>query len=49
MGVGVDGGMIPSHVLDTCALLDLAKRHGVPVFTTDRRFEHYPVKVIRQW
>ena len=30
-------------------ILALAHKWDVPVFTTDRRFEKYPVPVIRQW
>lgn len=30
-------------------ILALAAKWRVPVFTTDRRFELYPVRVIRQW
>lgn len=30
-------------------ILALAHKWKAPVFTTDRRFESYPVEVIRQW
>lgn len=30
-------------------ILALAHKWEAPVFTTDRRFESYPVEVIRQW
>lgn len=30
-------------------IVALAAKWQVPVFTTDRRFETYPVRVIRQW
>lgn len=30
-------------------IVALAAKWDVPVFTTDRRFELYPVRVIRQW
>jgi len=30
-------------------IIALAGIYDAPVFTTDRRFERYPVKVLRQW
>lgn len=43
--------MLPPHHEDPFdrMILAMAERHAVPVFTTDRRFQAYPVQVIRQW
>lgn len=43
--------LLPAHHEDPFdrMILALAKKWEAPVFTTDRRFELYPVKVIRQW
>jgi hypothetical protein len=30
-------------------MIALAEKGKAPVFTTDRRFEDYPIEVIRQW
>jgi PIN domain nuclease of toxin-antitoxin system len=42
--------MLPPHHEDPFdrMIIALAVRAGCPVFTTDRRFDAYPVKVIRQ-
>jgi len=43
--------LLPAHHEDPFdrMILALAQKWGVPVFTTDQRFENYPVRVIRQW
>ena len=43
--------LLPPHHEDPFdrMILALAHKWEVPVFTTDQRFENYPVRVIRQW
>lgn len=43
--------LLPPHHEDPFdrMILALAHKWSVPIFTTDRRFEEYPVRVIRQW
>lgn len=43
--------LLPPHHEDPFDRMIIALGHKweVPVFTTDRRFEKYPVEVIRQW
>jgi PIN domain nuclease of toxin-antitoxin system len=45
-----DAEMLPSHHEDPFdrMIIALAVRAGCAVFTTDRRFDDYPVEVIRQ-
>lgn len=45
-----DAEMLPSHHEDPFdrMIIALAVRAGCPVFTTDRRFDAYPVEIIRQ-
>ena len=47
----MDFTVLPAHHEDPFdrMILALASQWKVPVFTTDRRFEKYPVEVIRQW
>lgn len=43
--------LLPPHHEDPFdrMILAFAEKWKVPVFSTDQRFEDYPVKVIRQW
>jgi len=43
--------LLPPHHEDPFdrMIIALANKWEAPVFTTDRRFEDYPIKVIRQW
>ncbi|NBB80181.1 MAG: PIN domain-containing protein [Verrucomicrobia bacterium] len=43
--------LLPPHHEDPFdrMIIALASKWDAPVFTTDRRFEDYPVNVIRQW
>lgn len=43
--------LLPPHHEDPFdrMILALAHKWKAPVFTTDRRFQDYPVKIIRQW
>ena len=43
--------LLPPHHEDPFdrMIIALAHKWSAPVFTTDRRFEKYPVPVIRQW
>lgn len=43
--------LLPPHHEDPFdrMIIAFAQRWGAPVFTTDKRFEDYPVRVFRQW
>lgn len=43
--------VLPPHHEDPFdrMIIALAEKWKAPVFTTDRRFEDYPIEVIRQW